>query len=144
MKGDISVTSKVAEGSKFKVVIPDVKTGVSEYRVVNNFDAGENIIFENSSVLIIDDIESNVEVVEVILNSVGLTTSSAENGEIAFEILNHIKPDLILLDIRMPGIDGYEVARRIKANSDLAHIPVLAFTASVFSSDKIEKFRLFR
>ena len=67
-----------------------------------------------------------------------LTISSAENGEIALEILNHTNPDLILLDIRMPGMDGFEIARRIKSNSSLAHIPIIAFTASVFNSEIIE------
>jgi CheY-like chemotaxis protein len=76
--------------------------------------------------------------VETLLSSSGLNVSSAESGEIALEILDHLTPDVILLDIRMPGLDGFEVAGRIKSNPSLAHIPVIAFTASVFSSEKID------
>jgi len=59
----------------------------------------------------------------------------ALNGEIALEILNYSTPDIILLDLRMPGMDGFEVAERIRKNERLKNIPIVAFTASAFVNE---------
>ena len=138
MAGTITVSSHEGEGSLFRVAIPDVKVSAAEFRRIENINDIEDITFEEASILIIDDVSSNIEMVETLLSSSGLNVSSAESGEIALEILDHLTPDVILLDIRMPGLDGFEVAGRIKSNPSLAHIPVIAFTASVFSSEKID------
>jgi PAS domain S-box-containing protein len=138
MKGTISVSSTLGKGSTFKVFFPKIDISNTDTPKKEAFEEIQNISFEKASLLIVDDVVSNIEAVENLLSSSGLTISSAENGEIALEILKHIEPDLILLDMRMPGIDGYEVARRIKADQKTKHIPIIAFTASVFSSAKIE------
>lgn len=137
MKGTISVTSKVGKGSVFSVVLPDVevKKGIRRKEVPGDIP---DLYFENANILVVDDFASNIEAVESLLLSTGITVTAAENGEMALDILKYLHPDLILLDMRMPGIDGYEVARRIKADPAKKHIPLIAFTASVFSSDKIE------
>jgi len=137
MNGTITVTSKVGEGSVFTVSIPRVTISQIEFHKNDNADEFLNITFEKASVLIVDDVSSNIEMVETMLSSTDLDVSSAENGEIALEILDHITPDLILMDIRMPGLDGFEVAERIKSDPSLKHIPILAFTASVFSTEII-------
>jgi len=137
MNGTISVTSKVGAGSSFIVKIPGVAVSAMESLKKDKGDEILNITFEQASILIVDDVSSNIEMVETLLSSTGLNISSAENGEIALEILDHIIPDLILMDIRMPGSDGFEIAGRIKSNPSLAHIPVIAFTASAFNSEKI-------
>jgi PAS domain S-box-containing protein len=137
MNGNISLASQEGKGSVFKILIPDIEAGSSEIRKKEITDISQNLIFEPAKILVVDDVPSNIQIVETFLSSSGLTVSSAESGDIALEILNHITPDLILLDIRMPGMDGYEVAAKIKANPLLATIPVIAFTASVFSSDKL-------
>ncbi len=139
MNGKISVSSIMGKGSTFKIQIPNIEISESRIKRKDNFDENLNIIFEKANVLIVDDVLTNVETVENFLSFTNLTSSSAENGEIALEILKYYSPDLILLDMRMPGIDGYETAKRIKSNPEKAHIPIIAFTASVFSSDKIEK-----
>lgn len=137
MNGTIVVSSKVGAGSVFSVKIPRVV--ISKIEIPKNDRADEilNITFEKASVLIVDDVSSNIEMVETMLSSAGLEVSSAENGEVALEILDHLTPDIILMDIRMPGLDGFEVAGRIKSESSLKDIPILAFTASVFNSEKI-------
>ncbi len=138
MKGVISVTSEIGKGSVFKVKIPDVGINTMKIERKGVSDKSQNIVFEKGNLLIVDDISTNIQTVSNFLDPSNITISSAETGEIALEILKHTNPDLILLDIRMPGIDGYEVARRIKADTQKAHIPIIAFTASVFSSDKID------
>jgi PAS domain S-box-containing protein len=137
MNGKISVTSVVGTGSVLKVVLPLVEVSSAQFRRTDNDDVVSDIIFEKSNILVVDDVPSNIEMVEIHLSQAGIEVSSAENGEIALEILNHILPDVILMDIRMPGMDGFEVAARIKSNPVTAHIPVIAFTASVFSMEKI-------
>ncbi|NJK97301.1 MAG: response regulator [Bacteroidales bacterium] len=92
--------------------------------------------------MVVDDVASNIDAVENLLSDSGLEILRAENGEYALEILKNSSPDLILLDIRMPGIDGFEVAKRIKSNPEKMHIPVVAYTASVFSSEMHRKVEL--
>jgi PAS domain S-box-containing protein len=137
MGGSISVTSSVGSGSVFKVVFPNIAIGNGARRK-EIYEDRQDVLFDNASILVVDDVVSNIETVENLLSGSGLNISSAENGEIALEILKHTNPDLILLDMRMPGMDGYEVAKRIKADPPKKHIPIIAFTASVFSSEKIE------
>ena len=138
MNGFITLTSQVGKGSFFKVTIPEVEISNADLRIKDNLNSIQNITFEKASVLVVDDVVSNIEVVENLISAAGINVSSAENGEIALQILNHMHPDLILLDMRMPGMDGYEVAMKIKANPSLSKIPIIAFTASVFSTEKIE------
>lgn len=138
MNGNIEVSSEINKGSNFKIRIPKIEVSISKIREKNYSKGIVNIIFEEATILVIDDVSSNIETVENFISPVGLSILSAENGEIALEMLSHTIPELIMLDMKMPGIDGYEVARSIKSNPKLSHIPVIAFTASVFSSDKIE------
>jgi CheY-like chemotaxis protein/anti-sigma regulatory factor (Ser/Thr protein kinase) len=143
MNGTITVSSKVGKGSVFKVTIPHVEVSSAEFIKRADTDNPGVITFEKGHILIVDDISSNIEMVETLLAPTELKVSSAESGEIALEVLNHLIPDLILIDIRMPGMNGFEVAARIKSNPLLAHIPVIAFTAAVFDSARIEKSGIF-
>ncbi|NVN93918.1 MAG: PAS domain S-box protein [Bacteroidetes bacterium] len=139
MNGKISVSSNIEKGSVFKIIIPDIKITKTEKLPKNdNEDNIKNITFNEASILIVDDVVSNIETIESLLITSGLKILSAEDGETALEKLEHISPDLILLDIRMPGIDGFEVAKRIKENPQKNNIPIVAFTASIFDTQKIE------
>lgn len=139
MNGKIKVKSIASKGSVFTVYLPDVKISTSVLRRKDIYGRQAEITFENGNILVVDDVLLNINTIENFLEHTNISVLSAENGEIALEILNHTEPDLILLDIRMPGIDGYEVAKRIKRNTKKKHIPIVAFTASVLSSEKIEK-----
>lgn len=139
MDGTIRVSSKEGKGSSFKVMLPDIVVNVPKFKKQEQYEIKEELIFENANILVVDDVLSNIEAIENLLSAEGLNILLVENGEVSLGILKHTTPDLILLDIRMPGINGYEVARKIKSDSRLLHIPVIAFTASVFSVEKIEK-----
>jgi PAS domain S-box-containing protein len=138
MNGSINVSSKEGKGSVFRVIIPDVEMSSADLRRGETNDFITGIEFEKSTLLVVDDVETNIEAVENLLSGDGLKILSAENGEMALSILQHTIPDLILLDIRLPGMNGFEVAEKIKADPTLSHIPVIAFTASVFSMEKID------
>jgi len=86
-------------------------------------------------ILAVDDTATNIDIVKGVLGG-QYTIMAALNGAIALKILDQQKPDLILLDIMMPDMDGYEVCERIKANPDLRDIPIIFLTAKAEVSDE--------
>jgi DNA-binding response OmpR family regulator len=80
-------------------------------------------------ILIVDDTPANLDILGHILQRSGLEVSFAPKGEIALELVNKDKPDLILLDVMMPGMDGYEVCTKLKANMNVKDVPVIFITA---------------
>jgi len=89
-------------------------------------------------VLIVDDHPDNVEVLQARLNALGYRTACAPDGETALEMVEKSPPDLILLDVMMPHMDGNEVARRVKANKSLPFIPIIMQTALDSTQSKVE------
>jgi adenylate cyclase len=85
---------------------------------------------EPDLILVVDDVVQNVRLLEAILSPRGYEVCSAQSGEEALEAVAQRPPDLILLDIVMPGMDGYEVCRRIREDSGTAFLPVVMITAS--------------
>ncbi|MDX2256294.1 MAG: hybrid sensor histidine kinase/response regulator [Pseudanabaenaceae cyanobacterium bins.39] len=79
--------------------------------------------------LIIDDVPDNLFLARTILEEEGYEITTSSNGYEALEIVKTTPPDLILLDVMMPGMDGYEVTKRIRAMKDLPFIPILLITA---------------
>ncbi len=84
-----------------------------------------------STILIVDDELQSRKLLEVLLEHEGYRTLTAADGQGALALISEHKPDLILLDILMPGMDGLEVARILKANPDTTHIPIIMLTALV-------------
>jgi CheY-like chemotaxis protein/DNA-binding CsgD family transcriptional regulator len=79
-------------------------------------------------VLVVDDVPDNLAVLHDALDESGYTVLVATSGEQALQRAAQARPDIVLLDAMMPGIDGFEVARRLKANSATAHIPIVFMT----------------
>ena len=86
-------------------------------------------------ILIIEDEENLVELIKFRLETNGYDVSVALDGEKGLEKILEIKPDLVLLDVRMPKMDGYEVCRRAKSNPELSDIPILILTAQAHDSE---------
>ncbi len=80
-------------------------------------------------ILVVDDIPLNVLLVKKMLQPLGFETSEAEDGVVAMEKIAAQKPDLVLLDLMMPRMDGFEVLRRLRANADTKSIPVIILSA---------------
>ena len=91
-------------------------------------------------ILIVDDNPTNLNVLFEYLEESGFEVSVAQSGKSAFEQFDQINPDLVLLDIMMPGIDGLEICRRLKKNPATADIPVIFMTALTDPVDKIKGF----
>jgi pilus assembly protein CpaE len=88
-------------------------------------------------ILIVDDEFDTLRLVGLMLERQGYTIIAAENGQKALQALKTEKPDLVLLDIMMPGIDGYEVAKRIRMDDEMGDIPIIMFTAKTQVEDKV-------
>jgi len=92
----------------------------------------------SARVLVVDDILPNVKLLEAKLSSEYYDVLTATNGPDALEKVASQSPDIVLLDVMMPGMDGFEVCKRIKSNPATAHIPVVIVTALTDSSDRIK------
>jgi len=95
---------------------------------------------DSPTILIVDDELFNLDLLEQELEAVGCRIVTAGNGEEALEKVETENPDLVLLDIIMPGIDGFEVCRRLKASHSSADIPVIFMTALSSVEDKVKAF----
>jgi PAS domain S-box-containing protein len=142
MNGKISIKSSVGSGSSFIVYLNDIDVAifdtVKEPDEITNL---QKIKFEKSKLLVVDDVESNRSLIKELLARTGIDVISAENGSEALLIAEESMPDVILMDIRMPVMDGIEATKRLKQNAKTSNIPVVALTASVVDNinDKKEK-----
>lgn len=94
----------------------------------------------NYSILIVDDTQQNVQVLSQILRDVGYKVLAAFNGQDALNLLSKRIPDLILLDVMMPGMSGFEVADKIKSDTVLAKIPIIFLSALDEAEAKVKAF----
>lgn len=94
------------------------------------------------TILVVDDTPANLKIIMEMLTKAGFPIRPARNGAIALESVQIELPDLILLDIRMPGLDGYEVCRQLKANEATQHIPIIFLSVLDEPWDKVKGFDL--
>ncbi|MCF6179805.1 MAG: response regulator [Geopsychrobacter sp.] len=93
-------------------------------------------------ILIVDDNPNNLQILGKLLTAQGYDLSIAQCGEDALQSANETLPDLILLDIMMPGMDGYEVCRKLKEDMATRHIPLIFLTAKIGADEIIKGFDL--
>ncbi len=86
-------------------------------------------------VLIVDDNPTNLKLASNVLEAEGYHVDQAADAEQAQELLQHLTPDLILMDIALPGMDGLTLTRKLKTDEKLKHIPVVAMTAFAMKGD---------
>lgn len=131
MNGVIEVTSKQNQGTRFDLTL--FKVEVSSHaaepnRAPTQTVSSEQIRFKPSTVLVVDDVDINRNLVQECINDTELKFIGAASGEQALAILVEQDVDLILMDVKMPKMDGYEAATRAKA---LVDVPILALTATI-------------
>lgn len=100
------------------------------------------IITLTGLILIVDDTPTNLDVISEALSNAGFDVAIATSGERALQQIERKLPDLILLDIMMPGIDGFETCRRLKANQRTCDIPIIFMTALVDADSKVRALEL--
>ena len=92
----------------------------------------------SARILVVEDQEDNRRIVRDLLTSVGYEVLEATSGEDGLVRAERERPDLILMDIQLPGMDGYEATRRLKASPELRKIPIIAVTSYALSGDEVK------
>ena len=100
------------------------------------------IDFSNYNVLAVDDVPLNLLLVEKMLAKFKFRIRKAANGQTALEEINKEKPDLILLDLMMPGIDGFEVLRRVRENPETSGIRIVILSALNSTDDIVRGYQM--
>ena len=95
----------------------------------------------NGTVLVVDDIAANRNVLSEMLEGEAYEVLLAPDGETAIKVAEKARPDLILLDVMMPGLNGFETCRRLKANPDTSSIPVLFISAQNETRSMVDGFK---
>jgi signal transduction histidine kinase/DNA-binding NarL/FixJ family response regulator len=138
MGGTVTVASVLGQGSAFHLRFPHTPIS-ARLAASEKIDKGENVDFNDlhpSTLLIVDDNQVNRDLIREMLGDSHHTLVFGLGGEDAVAIAKKIKPDLALLDIRMPGMDGYEALRQIRKIPGLELIPSIAVTASAMSNEE--------
>lgn len=136
MGGELSIKSEVGKGSCFKVKICNVEIASVDQLVDSELPDSSRYRFDPAKILVADDVALNRQLVKDLLEDTDFVIKEAENGEQAMAVAQQWQPDLILMDIRMPVMDGYEATSKMKQKADTQHIPIVALTASVMSKDE--------
>jgi signal transduction histidine kinase/DNA-binding NarL/FixJ family response regulator len=132
MNGIIDLESEPGKGSCFNIHLNSIVAG-DEKAVVNQYMRDSIYEFTKGSVIIADDNALNIELLEIFLTKAGIHVTTANSGAEVLELLERAPVDLIMIDLKMPGMSGLETAKRIKENPKTNHIPVIVFTAAVFN-----------
>jgi two-component system sensor histidine kinase EvgS len=142
MDGELKVESEPLKGSCFSVKLKniDIATLGAEDKIYNEDTDYAQIKFNEAVILIVDDIKENRELIKASFFNSQISVIEAKNGQEAITMAKEHKPDLILMDIRMPVMDGYSATRAIKEFSD---IPIIALTASIMQ-DELKKIQIER
>jgi signal transduction histidine kinase/DNA-binding NarL/FixJ family response regulator len=140
MGGDLHLESEVGKGSRFwfSVPLPPAREAVpspkaAAGRTILRLAAGHQV-----KALVVDDVAENRQVLSKLLESVGVEVSIAENGQQAIESVRAKQPDVVLMDVRMPVMDGMEAASRIWAEFSRDKIKIVAVSASSLAHQKAE------
>ncbi len=141
MQGTIAVTSEEGKGSCFTLELP-VELGAAdqlqtEVEDLNPFEMVK--VVAGKRLLVVDDSPTNRMVAQGLLNKMGMQVKTADGGQAAILAIKESLPDLILLDIHMPEMDGLAVAKAIRAGvagDEAKALPIIALTAAAFESDR--------
>ena len=95
-----------------------------------------------SVVLVVDDNEDNLRVTQEILKTKGFTVHVANDGASALRSIEQARPDVVLLDIMLPDMDGMEVLDRVRSNTELARLPVILVTAKAQDEDLLAGYKV--
>jgi len=143
LNGTIGVKSKAGKGTVFTVTFFNVKIGKSDKKRVNHSKNGAAWQLKPCTIMIADDVSYNILVLKQLINSDQVTFIEAKDGTDALAKLKTEKPDLIFMDIRMPGISGFDATELIKQDKEIKDIPVIAFTASTLKEQNSRINKLF-
>jgi CheY-like chemotaxis protein len=131
MNGSIKVESELGKGTKFIISFEDVPYENTQMGLGVKEQINTEYIFKPANILIVDDIKSNRDVLSVHLTDYNFTVEQASSGIAAIDMASRNKYDLIIMDLRMPDINGIEAAKSIKNSENNSQIKIIAYTAAV-------------
>jgi PAS domain S-box-containing protein len=129
--GEITVQSSKGVGSKFKIDFFDLEYKNEKKPKIRDEHKNDGYDFSGAKILVVDDEELNRELIKIKLSDKNIKIVEAENGRQAVEMAEKEKPDLIIMDLKMPEMDGYQALEKIRAlNKSYYNLPVVALTAA--------------
>jgi CheY-like chemotaxis protein len=142
--GTVSITSQLGQGSRFTVSLPAQQydnahlTPCLGTEMASNRQAALPVLSPPGAakILLVEDNPAGLEALTEFLHFKGYTVDVATNGLEAIDRVKQLSPDLVLMDVQMPVMDGLEATRRIRADASLAAIPIIMLTALVMPEDK--------
>lgn len=139
MGGDITVESEYGAGSLFTITLPHIEVAslVMEEEVEQTISI-DSVVFDISNILIVDDIELNRTLLKAYFSQDNLQFLEAKDGGQAIDYAKKYIPDVILMDIKMPIMNGDEAIKLIRQYKEIQHIPIIVITASVMKHDTEE------
>lgn len=143
--GEVSLTSEVGIGSSFMIDLPCMSSPLCAYEVSRTGPSpsveskcitGAVPLSRTPSILLVEDNEANVATVSSYLEAKGYDIIVAKNGHEAIAMAHSETPDLILMDIQMPELDGFEAMQKIRRNPALTTVPIIALSALAMTGDR--------
>jgi len=130
MNGQIMVASEVNEGSTFTILLRDVEVStVKAATAAEEINDTDNMVFDKAKILLVDDVRSNREFLSELLGQANLNVRTAENGQEAILFAKEYQPDVIIMDIKMPVLDGFDAAKHLKKDPGTKQIPIVISSA---------------
>jgi CheY-like chemotaxis protein len=144
MGGEINLQSTPGIGSTFTIHLTHVMVAESQPQETSRrVSLARQVQFKSAKILVADDVESNRHLVKSTLEEHGLHVIEALDGNQAVALCKELHPHLVMMDIRMPNMDGIEAIQQIRQYSTLAHIPVVAMTAGPQNEEHLKLFQGF-
>lgn len=136
MNGEIGLQSEVGKGTRFEVRLHHVAV-VARPEEDHTLSLAQRPAFGPAKILVVDDVELNRALIRDHFSGSAVTILEAENGENAISQARAYHPNVILMDLRMPVMDGFEATRLLKDIEDTRHIPIIALTGSTLADDQV-------
>jgi two-component system, NarL family, sensor histidine kinase EvgS len=144
LNGKIELESTPGQGSCFTILLNDVEVvqsstdGEQQLKpAIINFE-NSGLSFQPATILIVDDVEYNRNLLRSYLDRWNFTLLEAANGKVAIELAKRYQPEVILMDLKMPVMDGYEASKLLRQDKQTQHAKILVVTASVMPEDKVK------
>ena len=133
----VTVESKQNIGTTFTVTLNDIKSSSNKNNTIEILTINpDRIKFKPATIILADDVENNRKYFKSVLQETAITIIESHNGQETISFAEILKPDLIITDIKMPILDGFQTLQKIKSNQALMHIPVIATSASASIEEK--------
>lgn len=137
MEGRIELESEKGSGSTFTIYLPGVEFQETPEKQQNPSVSFDGLVrFMPATILAVDDVQANLDLLMTIFGQQPFTFHTAMDGREAIFKAELVKPDLILMDVRMPEVDGIEASKKIRALPELSKIPIVACTASLLGTER--------